>query len=201
MLATTFGNLRQAFALHVGISRPRLQVLMRLWRAGETSHSDLRHLLSLDGASVTRLIKEFEAEGLITRRIDPGDNRYTLARLTPAGEQAAAEPRGSTRPTRSDCSTASQRTSGRPYCGSSGAWIPISAALRPDRAGPGRRPPVLEQRHLTQRRRLPHTEPTGHHRVAHHHHARRADTSRLLAPPALTHETRSAQVGTGPAST
>jgi DNA-binding MarR family transcriptional regulator len=90
-LATTFGNLRQAFALHVGISRPRLQVLMRLWRAGETSHSDLRHLLSLDGASVTRLIKEFEAEGLITRRIDPGDNRYTLARLTPAGEQAAAE--------------------------------------------------------------------------------------------------------------
>ncbi|WP_204358388.1 MarR family winged helix-turn-helix transcriptional regulator [Streptosporangium sp. 'caverna'] len=73
------------------MSRPRLQVLMRLWRDGETSHSDLRRILSLDGASVTRLIKEFEGEGMISRRIDPEDNRYTLARLTPEGERVAAE--------------------------------------------------------------------------------------------------------------
>jgi DNA-binding MarR family transcriptional regulator len=90
-LAAVFGKLRQAFPQRVGMSRPRLQVLMRLWRAGETSHSDLRRFLSLDGASVTRLIKEFEAEGLITRRLDPADNRYTLANLTPAGKRAAAE--------------------------------------------------------------------------------------------------------------
>ena len=84
-------ELRQSFARHVGISVPRLQVLMRLWRSGETSHSELRHALSLDGASITRLIKEFEVEGMVGRRIDPRDNRYTLARLTPAGEVAAAE--------------------------------------------------------------------------------------------------------------
>jgi MarR family transcriptional regulator, transcriptional regulator for hemolysin len=41
--------------------------------------------------SVTRLIKEFEAEGMVGRRIDPADNRYTLARLTPAGERATAD--------------------------------------------------------------------------------------------------------------
>ena len=73
------------------MSAQRLQVLMRLWKGGETSHSELRRALSLDGAIVTRLIKEFEAEGLVRRRLDPGDNRYTLARLTAAGERAAAD--------------------------------------------------------------------------------------------------------------
>lgn len=90
-LGGAYAEIRQAFARHVGMSAPRLRVLMWLWRDGETSHSDLRRALSLDGASITRLIKEFEAEGLISRRIDPEDNRYTLARLTPAGARAAAE--------------------------------------------------------------------------------------------------------------
>ncbi|MEU8402971.1 MarR family winged helix-turn-helix transcriptional regulator [Nonomuraea sp. NPDC048892] len=58
---------------------------------GETSHSDLRQALGIDGASVTRLIKEFEAEGVVRRRLDPADNRYTLAALTPAGERVAAD--------------------------------------------------------------------------------------------------------------
>ncbi|MCW2859651.1 MAG: MarR family transcriptional regulator [Actinoallomurus sp.] len=90
-LGGAYAEIRQAFAQHVGMSAPRLQVLMRLWWNGETSHSDLRQALSLDGASVTRLIKEFEAEGMVSRRLDPADNRYTLARLTPAGERAAAD--------------------------------------------------------------------------------------------------------------
>ncbi|GGQ36337.1 MarR family winged helix-turn-helix transcriptional regulator [Streptosporangium pseudovulgare] len=83
-------EVRQAFSRHVGMNGHRLQTLMRLWRNGETSHSDLRHTLAIDGASVTRLIKEFEAEGLVSRRIDPEDNRYTLAGLTPRGERTAA---------------------------------------------------------------------------------------------------------------
>ncbi|MFC5834558.1 MarR family winged helix-turn-helix transcriptional regulator [Nonomuraea insulae] len=84
-------ELRQAFARHVGMSPHRVQVLVRLWRDGETSHSDLRRTLGIDGASVTRLVKEFEAEGLVGRRLDPADNRYTLAALTPAGERVAAD--------------------------------------------------------------------------------------------------------------
>jgi DNA-binding MarR family transcriptional regulator len=90
-LGGAYAEIRQAFARHAGMSSPRLQVLMRLWWNGETSHSDLRQALSLDGASVTRLIKEFEAEGMVGRRIDPADNRYTLARLTAAGERTAAD--------------------------------------------------------------------------------------------------------------
>jgi DNA-binding MarR family transcriptional regulator len=42
-------------------------------------------------ASVTRLVKEFEAEGFVRRRLDPTDNRYTLAALTPDGERVAAD--------------------------------------------------------------------------------------------------------------
>ncbi|MFF0250593.1 MarR family winged helix-turn-helix transcriptional regulator [Streptosporangium sandarakinum] len=84
-------DLRQAFARHVGMSPHRVQVLVRLRRNGETSHSDLRQALGIDGASVTRLVKEFEAEGVVRRRLDPTDNRYTLAALTPAGERVAAD--------------------------------------------------------------------------------------------------------------
>ncbi|MET7337131.1 MarR family winged helix-turn-helix transcriptional regulator [Nonomuraea sp. NPDC005650] len=84
-------ELRQAFARHVGMSPHRVQLLIRLWRDGETSHSDLRQTLGIDGASVTRLVKEFEAEGLIGRRLDPADNRYTLAALTPEGKRVAAD--------------------------------------------------------------------------------------------------------------
>ncbi|WP_345473871.1 MarR family winged helix-turn-helix transcriptional regulator [Actinoallomurus oryzae] len=90
-LGSAWAELRQAFARHVGMSAQRVQVLVRLRRAGETSHSDLRQALGVDGASVTRLVKELEAEGLAGRRLDPADNRYTLAALTPAGERLAAE--------------------------------------------------------------------------------------------------------------
>ncbi|MGW2162076.1 MarR family winged helix-turn-helix transcriptional regulator [Nonomuraea sp. NPDC001699] len=84
-------ELRQAFARHIGMSPHRVQLLVRLRRDGETSHSDLRHTLGIDGASVTRLVKEFETEGLVTRRLAPADNRYTLAALTAAGERVAAD--------------------------------------------------------------------------------------------------------------
>ncbi|MFI6179890.1 MarR family winged helix-turn-helix transcriptional regulator [Nonomuraea sp. NPDC051191] len=84
-------ELRQAFARHIGMSPHRVQLLVRLRRDGETSHSDLRHTLAIDGASVTRLVKEFETEGLVTRRLAPADNRYTLTALTAAGERVAAD--------------------------------------------------------------------------------------------------------------
>lgn len=90
-LAETCAELRQAFAEHVGMSSQRVQALVRLRRAGETSHAALRQALGLDGATITRLIKQFEVDGLAGRRLDPADNRYTLASLTPTGEQVAAD--------------------------------------------------------------------------------------------------------------
>lgn len=84
-------QLRQGFARSVGMSPQRVQILVRLHHSGETSHSELRQALGVDGASITRLVKELEREGLVGRRTDPADNRYTLAALTPAGTRLAAE--------------------------------------------------------------------------------------------------------------
>jgi DNA-binding MarR family transcriptional regulator len=84
-------ELRQAFARQVGFSWSRARVLLWLGREGETRHSDLRQRLGADGATVTRLVKQFESEGLLARRPDPADNRYTLAALTEAGAAAADE--------------------------------------------------------------------------------------------------------------
>lgn len=82
-------ELRQAFARLVGLSWSRTQILFRLRQFGETRHSELRGHLGIDGATLTRLIKQFESEGLLCRRPDPTDNRYTLAVLTEAGQVAA----------------------------------------------------------------------------------------------------------------
>lgn len=84
-------ELRQAFARQVGFSWSRVRVLLWLRHEGETRHSELRQRLGADGATVTRLVKQLESEGLLSRRPDPADNRYTLAALTKAGAAAAEE--------------------------------------------------------------------------------------------------------------
>jgi|SRR5580698_4093197 MarR family transcriptional regulator for hemolysin len=84
-------ELRQAFARQAGFSWSRVRILLWLRWEGETRHSELRQRLGADGATVTRLVKQFESEGLLSRRPDPADNRYTLAALTEAGQAAADE--------------------------------------------------------------------------------------------------------------
>jgi len=84
-------QLRQGFARSVGMSAQRVHILVRLHRDGETSHSELRRALGVDGATITRLVKELERDGLVGRRLDPADNRYTLAALTPAGTRFAGD--------------------------------------------------------------------------------------------------------------
>jgi MarR family transcriptional regulator, transcriptional regulator for hemolysin len=84
-------ELRQAFARQAGLSWSRVRVLLMLRREGETRHSELRQRLGADGATVTRLVKQLESDGLLSRRPDPADNRYTLAALTQAGQAAAGQ--------------------------------------------------------------------------------------------------------------
>lgn len=89
-LAFVCSESKQTFTQHIGMSRPRYQLLTYLEQQGEMSHATLQQLLELDGATITRLVKQFEAEGLVSRRLDPQDNRYTLASLTNAGRQLVA---------------------------------------------------------------------------------------------------------------
>jgi DNA-binding MarR family transcriptional regulator len=81
---------RQAYGQYIGISQARLQLLTTLAQQSEISHAALQQRLAVDGATITRLVKQFEAEGIVSRRLDPQDNRYTLVTLTPAGRQIVA---------------------------------------------------------------------------------------------------------------
>lgn len=51
--------------------------------------SEISKLLHVTSPTVTQLIKELEADGLIERNMDPADRRVVLIRLTEAGEQIA----------------------------------------------------------------------------------------------------------------
>ena len=89
-LASTCSESRQAFDQHVGMSQIRRQLLTLLSGIGEVSHAALQQQLAVDGATITRLVKQFESEGVLSRRLDPQDNRYTLVSLTDSGQQIVA---------------------------------------------------------------------------------------------------------------
>jgi len=89
-LAATCADTRRSFDRHVGLSQVQRQLLVLLGEEGEQRHSVLQERLAVDGAMVTRLVKRLEADGTVARRLDPDDNRYTLATLTLAGEELVA---------------------------------------------------------------------------------------------------------------
>jgi len=66
-----------------GMSKTRLEIMHELTHVEELSQADLQKHLGVEGAVVTRIVKQLEAKGLVTRRADPRDNRYTLVALTP----------------------------------------------------------------------------------------------------------------------
>jgi DNA-binding MarR family transcriptional regulator len=89
-IAVTYYAMLPMFERHVGMSKARWQVLALLQREGEVSQANMQQQLKVDGAAITRQVKQLEEEGLVLRRADPQDNRFTLVTLTPAGQQLAA---------------------------------------------------------------------------------------------------------------
>ncbi len=55
--------------------------------AGPTRVVDLRHRLELDSGYLSRLLRQLEAEGLVTVDVDPADGRQRIVRLTTKGER------------------------------------------------------------------------------------------------------------------
>jgi MarR family transcriptional regulator for hemolysin len=90
-LARVGSEARRAFDLSTGTSERRRQLLSLLVEHGEVSHDELKRRLGVDGATVTRLVKQLESEAAVNRRLDPTDNRFTLVSLTDRGEKTAAE--------------------------------------------------------------------------------------------------------------
>src|SRR5690349_10766881 len=71
-----------------GMSQTRLELMHDLSHADEMSQAELQQRLGVEGAVITRIIKQLEAMGLVTRRADPQDNRYTLVSLSAEGRAA-----------------------------------------------------------------------------------------------------------------
>lgn len=90
-LARASAEARRSFGLLTATSERRRQLMLLLYQDGEVSHATLQRQLDVDGATVTRLVKQIEAEGSIARRLDPADNRFTLVSLTDSGRELAAE--------------------------------------------------------------------------------------------------------------
>ncbi len=70
-----------------GISASRLQLLCKLYQVEEISQTLLQKEIGIDGAAVTRHLKQLEANAMVTRRTKPEDNRVTLVSLTDYGRE------------------------------------------------------------------------------------------------------------------
>jgi DNA-binding MarR family transcriptional regulator len=90
-LVQTARDLTSAFDRYVGLSPARVAILLELSRCGECTQADLQRHNRVHGASITRQVQAMEADGLLVRRLDPADNRFTLVMLTEAGHEAVAQ--------------------------------------------------------------------------------------------------------------
>ena len=69
----------------------RLSALALLHRLGPLPPSQLARRERVKLQSLTRLLAELEADGLVTRSPDPADARRSLLTLTPAGARAVTD--------------------------------------------------------------------------------------------------------------
>jgi DNA-binding MarR family transcriptional regulator len=89
-LTRLYRRLRRVRADH-GVSASKLSVLGRLHRAaGPLTAVELARLERLQPQSLTRIIAELEARGLVARRPDETDRRAMLIAITEAGRELLA---------------------------------------------------------------------------------------------------------------
>ncbi|MCC3380225.1 MarR family winged helix-turn-helix transcriptional regulator [Paenibacillus farraposensis] len=87
MLLLLNKQISSKFKRCAGISASRLQLLCKLYQVEEISQTLLQKEVGIDGAAVTRHLKQLEANAMVARRIKPEDNRITLVSLTDYGRE------------------------------------------------------------------------------------------------------------------
>lgn len=87
MLLHLYRDLLRFYERRMGMSQSRVLLLHELMHAGEISQTELAQRLGIEAPLLTRFAKQMEASGLLSRRVDPHDNRFTLVTLTPTGQQ------------------------------------------------------------------------------------------------------------------
>jgi len=74
-----------------GISASRYELLYQLYNTEEINQSTLQKAVNIDGAAITRHIKQLEADGMVARRRNPDDNRVIFVSLTDEGRKKIIE--------------------------------------------------------------------------------------------------------------
>ncbi len=87
LLLHLYRDLLRFYEQHLGMSQSRVMLLHELMHTGEIHQTELAQRLGIETALLTRFAKQMEASGLLSRRVDPRDNRFTLVSLTPTGRQ------------------------------------------------------------------------------------------------------------------
>lgn len=76
-----------AFSGCTGLSASRFRLLRELLVTEEVSQTTLQKSLGIDGAAITRHLKQLESLDFVDRRTCPEDNRITLVRLNERGRE------------------------------------------------------------------------------------------------------------------
>src|SRR5262245_12001524 len=90
-ITRTYYEILPAFERYMGVTRARWHLLKQLSSEEFLSQSALQQRAGVDGAAVTRQMKQLEEAGIVARRVDPEDNRFTLVSLTPEGRRLVAD--------------------------------------------------------------------------------------------------------------
>ena len=75
------------------LTYPQYLVMLVLWEKDEQTVSEIGARLFLDSATLTPLLKRLEANGLVARNRDPGDERQVRISLTDTGRTLRAQAR------------------------------------------------------------------------------------------------------------
>ncbi|MGO4596409.1 MarR family winged helix-turn-helix transcriptional regulator [Terrabacter sp. 2RAF25] len=71
----------------LGLTHPQYLVMLALWERSPLTLREIGHLLSLEPATLSPLLKRLETAGLVTRDRHPDDDRALAITLTPAGRR------------------------------------------------------------------------------------------------------------------
>ena len=80
--------LRRAKEIHPDLQAPGYRILSILMRDDAQQQGYLAEVLQLDKATISRLVKQLEAQELISRITDPSDGRAQLVSITTKAREA-----------------------------------------------------------------------------------------------------------------
>ncbi len=86
-LARAYHDATAAFEQVSGVSAARWRLLFLVDQLGDCTQRDLVAMVRVDPGSVTRTLTSLEQAGLVVRRADEMDARFTRVGLSPAGRR------------------------------------------------------------------------------------------------------------------